>query len=318
MFPKVSVMLVTYNHRKFIRESIESVLIQEYPNMEIVVADDASTDGNQEIIREYADQYPDLFKVILAEKNEGVTANCNRAFFACTGKYIAFFSGDDIMMPGKIKKQVEVLEKDETLSMCSVAMEDFNSKTNQTINIWKAPPNSARKDGTYTIEDILKIGRLEYGSIMARRSMCPAKGYDPRLPIAADFLFFLETSINGRIKALDEILYRHRFHGNNATFYKGVVTDLLNSLQILEEKYPNLIHFNYKFQFLFQYCRGLELLIEGNPEESKIFFRKSLFYNKKQLRSYLGLFISSSPRNIQRFCIKMIKLWKSLNNHYKL
>ena len=312
MLPKVSVMLVTYNHKEFIRESIESVLIQDYPNMEIVVADDASTDGNQEIIREYAAKYPDLFKVILAEKNEGVTANCNRAFFACIGKYIAFFSGDDIMMPGKIKKQVEVLEKDETLSMCSAVMEDFNSKTNETINILKAPQNSAREDGTYTIEDILKIGRLQYGSIMARRSMCPEWGYNTNLPIAADILFFLETSINGRVKVLDEMLYRHRFHGNNTTFYKGVITDVLNSMQILEEKYPNLIYFNYKFKSCFQSSKGLELLKEGDPEQAKIFFIKSLNNNKKQWRSWLGLFISSSPRNLQSFFIKMINFWKSL------
>lgn len=67
-FPSVSVAIITYNQREFLRECIDSILNQDYSNFEIVVADDASTDGTQDMLREYDRKHPGKFVLKLGEK----------------------------------------------------------------------------------------------------------------------------------------------------------------------------------------------------------------------------------------------------------
>src|SRR5262245_60854912 len=98
-YPLVSVGIVTYQHEKFIDECLQSILTQDYPNMEIIIADDGSKDRTPEIVREYANKYPGKFVLRLSEKNRGITANSNEAHFACSGKYIAWMAGDDLLLP---------------------------------------------------------------------------------------------------------------------------------------------------------------------------------------------------------------------------
>ena len=94
----VSVACITYNHAPYIRQCLEGFLMQKtnFP-IEIIVHDDASTDGTDDIIREYALKYPELFKVILQEENQyskGVDV-LSLVFERSAGKYIAFCEGDD-------------------------------------------------------------------------------------------------------------------------------------------------------------------------------------------------------------------------------
>ena len=88
--PTLSILTITYNHSKYISQTIESFLMQKTDfEFEIIIADDASTDNNQEIIREYHKKYPNLIKPILREKNIGMNANFMDALNKCQGKYIA-------------------------------------------------------------------------------------------------------------------------------------------------------------------------------------------------------------------------------------
>ena len=103
--PLVSVAIITYNQKEYLRECIESILEQDYDNIEIVVSDDCSTDGTQEMLKEYDRKYPNKFVLKLSDKNQGITQNSNLAHFACSGKYIAWMGGDDLMLPEKIKKK---------------------------------------------------------------------------------------------------------------------------------------------------------------------------------------------------------------------
>src|SRR3954452_23351532 len=99
--------MLTYQHAAFVRESLDSVLVQDYPNMEIVVGDDASTDGTQDILRDYAGRHPGVFKLLLSPVNRGITANSKSTLMACEGELIAHTSGDDVWLPGKLHKQVK-------------------------------------------------------------------------------------------------------------------------------------------------------------------------------------------------------------------
>ena len=107
--PLVSVFLPTYNQDLYVAESINSVLSQDYENIEIIVGDDFSQDKTWDIVLELQARYSSKIKVFRNERNLGITGNCNEILKRCTGMYVAFFSGDDLLNPGKISKQVSAM-----------------------------------------------------------------------------------------------------------------------------------------------------------------------------------------------------------------
>lgn len=118
--PLLSVRIVTYQHVDYIAQCLDNVLCQvtNFP-FEIVIGEDASTDGTRAIVFDYADRYPEKIRVITADMNVGVKANGQRVRSACRGKYIALLEGDDYWTdPLKLQKQVDFLEANPDYSLC--------------------------------------------------------------------------------------------------------------------------------------------------------------------------------------------------------
>ncbi|MCU7801140.1 MAG: glycosyltransferase [gamma proteobacterium symbiont of Lucinoma myriamae] len=124
--PLLSVVVVTYNHEKYIAQCLESLISQETKfHYEIIVGDDCSTDSTQEIISDYQKKYPNIIKPIFQETN---TLNVDKKNFsdvisAALGKYIAFVDGDDFSFPDKLKEQVDFMEKHDNVGICHHKME---------------------------------------------------------------------------------------------------------------------------------------------------------------------------------------------------
>lgn len=118
---KVQVICVTYNQKEYIREALDSFLMQKTNfKFEVLVGDDCSTDGTSEIVAEYASKYPDIIKHIHRESNMGCLANfmdlCERA----SAKYVAFCDGDDYWTDeNKLQKQYDFMEKNEDVNICA-------------------------------------------------------------------------------------------------------------------------------------------------------------------------------------------------------
>lgn len=109
--PKVSVCVMTYNQERFIGECLESIVTQEADfDVEVIVADDASTDGTAAIVRDYEARFPGRLRGIYHSKNVGVKANYLSAHDAARGEYVAHVDGDDILLPGKLKRQAAFLD----------------------------------------------------------------------------------------------------------------------------------------------------------------------------------------------------------------
>lgn len=109
----LSVGILTYNQEKYIRQCLDAVLMQKVDfEYEIVVGDDASSEGTQDILREYGAKYPGKFVLLLGEKNEGISMNYKKVLSTCKGKYIALCEGDDYWTDvHKLQVQVDFLEK---------------------------------------------------------------------------------------------------------------------------------------------------------------------------------------------------------------
>jgi glycosyltransferase involved in cell wall biosynthesis len=129
--PLVSICCITYNHEKYIRDAIESFLMQEtdFP-FEIIIHDDASTDRTADIIREYEKKYPELIRPIYQTENQyskGIGILLSLVFKKSKGKYIAFCEGDDYWTdPLKLQKQVAFLEKNPDYVITYTAVEAFD------------------------------------------------------------------------------------------------------------------------------------------------------------------------------------------------
>lgn len=110
--PLLSVLCLTYNHAPFIAESLESFLAQRVNfDIEVVVADDCSTDGTVDIVERFRGRLGDRLRLLRTEVNLGVTRNFRRALAACRGRYVAMCEGDDHWRgTDKLQRQIDYLE----------------------------------------------------------------------------------------------------------------------------------------------------------------------------------------------------------------
>ena len=120
--PTVSVVMKVYNGERFLREAVDSVLAQTYPDFELVIIDDGSTDHSEEIIRSYQD---DRIHFLQNEKNMGLCATQNKVIAAARGKYIAVMDCDDISYPNRLMEQVAYLDEHPETMMCGTFRKDI-------------------------------------------------------------------------------------------------------------------------------------------------------------------------------------------------
>lgn len=116
--PLVSVVMLVYNHEKWLRQAIESILMQEtYFSYELIIGEDCSTDNSRSIVKEYEKLYPSIIVPIFNEKNLGMTRNAENVWSRAQGKYVACCEGDDYWIdPHKLQKQVDFLENNSEYS----------------------------------------------------------------------------------------------------------------------------------------------------------------------------------------------------------
>lgn len=282
--PLVSVAIVTYNQKEFLIEAIESVLQQDYDNIEIIVGDDCSIDGSQNLLLDYQTKYPEKFVLKFSHKNEGITKNANKVQDSCNGKYIAWLGGDDLMLPTKIKKQVEFLESNEFYNIVYHNLDVFESSNGKHLYFY----NSAKEKYTGDIKTLIKHGTFNGAcSTMFRKSAAAYPAYNPLLPVASDWLYTIEHLRDGKkIGYIDEVLGKYRRHQNNVSsptspLAKQGLADTFKTAEILLEKYPQCkreIYYWYS-----TYYRGLRKYSYYSN------LKKSIYYSKLNYKSFFLL-----------------------------
>ena len=112
--PKVSIIIPVYNVEKFVGETLDSVLLQTYPNLEVICVNDGSTDGSLGVVESYVDKFNGIRELrIISQKNGGLSAARNAGMDSATGKYIYFLDSDDMIFPYAINDLVALAEKNE-------------------------------------------------------------------------------------------------------------------------------------------------------------------------------------------------------------
>ncbi|NTW52513.1 MAG: glycosyltransferase [Chlorobiaceae bacterium] len=106
--PKVSVVVKSYNHAPYVRQTIQSILDQSFQDFEIVVTDDHSSDGTADVVREFQDK---RIRLEVSSRNNGISITMNSVIARATGEYIAIVNSDDFALPGRLETQVSFMEK---------------------------------------------------------------------------------------------------------------------------------------------------------------------------------------------------------------
>lgn len=123
----VTAIITTHNRQELLKRAVESVFLQTYPNIELIVVDDASTDGTDE----YCSVLPLQYIHISKQESKGGNYACNLGIKIAKGEYIAFLDDDDYWLPTKIEKQVALIEnKDCELVYCGRIFENVDNKRN--------------------------------------------------------------------------------------------------------------------------------------------------------------------------------------------
>jgi glycosyltransferase involved in cell wall biosynthesis len=125
----VSVILCFYNEKLFLREAIESVLSQDYPQWELFLVDDGSSDESTEIAKEYAAQYPRKIAYLdhAYHQNKGLSASRNAGIKKCRGSYVAFLDADDVWLPDKLRTQINIFRNNPRITVALEASLYWNS-----------------------------------------------------------------------------------------------------------------------------------------------------------------------------------------------
>jgi glycosyltransferase involved in cell wall biosynthesis len=212
--PKVSILLITYNHEKYIAQALESVLMQEAEyTYEINVIEDCSTDRTQEIVMQYVRKYPQIVKPYFNAKNIGFKVtqkNFYRGFRTLTGDYFAILEGDDYWSsPYKLQKQVEFLEANPDFAICAgntVKIYEDGSKEPHRFLYW-----GRQDDGA--IEDVIKLRRFFHTTGVMYRNVfegVPPRHY--RNKWSCDIFIMISHAQFGKVHHLDEDMAVYRAH----------------------------------------------------------------------------------------------------------
>ncbi len=205
--PQVSVLMPVYNNEAYVKEAIESMLNQTYSDFELIVLDDCSTDNSANVIKQFDDK-----RIIYHcnAKNLGLANNLNVGLKMARGKYIARMDGDDISLPTRLQTQVDFLERNTDIDLCSCGLEKFGTEH----DIWIRETNPEQ----------VKITMLFYSPILHASSVWRREVFEKHnlyynqdaFP-AEDYDLWARAVFYCKLVNMPQVLYRYRIHGIQVT-----------------------------------------------------------------------------------------------------
>lgn len=215
---EVSVICDTYNHEQYIRDALEGFVKQQttFP-FEVLIHDDASTDGTAAIIREYEEKYPDIIKPIyqkenLYSKDPGCISRLQRE--RAKGRYLALCEGDDYWTdPLKLQKQYDAMERNPQIDMCAHQSQVFDCRKGKITN-FASPLRKTRI--IMTEEVILGEGGLFPTNSLFYRKEIDNGTYAFRRNLPLDYTLQILGSLRGGILFLNEEMSVYRFLANGS------------------------------------------------------------------------------------------------------
>ena len=226
--PLVTIIVPCYNHENYIVECIESLVHQTYPNIELIVLDDGSSDNSAMILKELSQKYNFYFD---DQQNIGLSRTLNKAISLSSGDYISVCASDDKYALDKTAKQVTYLQKNPKFASCFTNKIIFDDKGNERIE-----DSGKRKSGWIFKELLMDTFSIPAPSHMIRREVFNTIGlYDESLKVE-DWDMWLRMSKKYQLGFLDQPLIYYRVHDTNT---HGNVNLMLSDKYTVLEKWKD-------------------------------------------------------------------------------
>jgi glycosyltransferase involved in cell wall biosynthesis/ribosomal protein S18 acetylase RimI-like enzyme len=213
--PTVTISCLTYNHASFVRNAVESFLMQKttFP-FEILIHDDASTDGTADVIREYEQKYPALIFPIYQLENQyskGVKISFTHQFPRARGKYIALCEGDDYWTdPLKLQKQVDFLEANPEYALCFHKVKNLVNNELQEEEVIEKRYQSISDKNRIGVLDLLEHGNFIHTCSVVYRNQEIGFPFELQSSPVGDYFLFILLSEKGLLHRIDEYMGVYR------------------------------------------------------------------------------------------------------------
>jgi glycosyltransferase involved in cell wall biosynthesis len=193
----------TFDSARTVTRALRSVLAQTYQHFEIIVADDASTDGTKQIVEAIAD--PRItFHTSVDKANQGPAVARNRALAMARGVYVAFLDSDDEWLAEKLRREVQFLDAHPDCSMVVGNAYDISAEGEIIEKEFDSTPAISGPDAWRTL---LKYSFIETSSVMARIALVrEVGGFDPKLLISQDQDLWIRLALRGEVGIIDDVL----------------------------------------------------------------------------------------------------------------
>jgi glycosyltransferase involved in cell wall biosynthesis len=233
--PSVSVLVTTFNHADFVEEALDSLRDQTTDDFEVIITDDASTDGTAEVIEAWLARTGFDASFIRNDHNRGICANRNTALMRARGEFVCSLSGDDACQPDRIERQLARFrrEPDNVAAVCSDMIEvDVDGRETRQRRVLDPASEGLPEDGATLASHLLLHGNfLLAPAVMVRRSSLDAVGpYNEDL-LAEDFQMWLRLSSRFAFVHLPEALVRYR-HLDTSLSHSSATTDRRKAEQL--------------------------------------------------------------------------------------
>lgn len=234
--PLVSVIIPTYNHRLFVRAAIDSVLNQSITNIEVIIIDDSSNDGTQEVLNSIKDNRIRLIK--LAENRQAHSRNLGIKY--ARGNYIAFQNSDDIWLKNKLKLQLECFDKNKKLAAVFTKITIINKAGNITKTSWAknlfSTTNRSRAEWLKTFFDTGNCLCIS-SAMVSKKHLTKAGRFDESLTQLSDFDMWIRLASVGDFYIINKPLTKMRIVTNknaSAPTSKNIRRSGMELAQVLE------------------------------------------------------------------------------------
>jgi len=280
--PSVSVLIPTYNYACFLAEAIESVLMQDFRDFELLIVDDCSADHTAEVVKPFCSRDARV-RFSANSINLGMVNNWNHCLRQARGEYIKFLFGDDKLSdPKALGKMIALLRKNPSAVLAASARTILDEKSS-VIDVWRP-----LRDGCHNGREIIEACLIEYGNLIGEpssvlfRKSAAQRGFDAKLVQIVDVEMWFHLLENGNLAYTREPLCAFRQHAQQRSAFNSMTGRAWKEHALFFASYAATPWLSRKARFacLFALRRSLRKHPdEANPE---------MFEQERRLSSHSG------------------------------
>lgn len=229
VYPKVTIVTPSYNQARYLEETIRSVLLQGYPNLEYIIIDGGSTDSSVDIIR----KYEPWITYWVSQPDRGQADAINKGFEKSSGEFLGWINSDDFLYPDYLITIVSALQNNPDVSFVYGDVDVGLDNKNIQWRYYGEP---------FILDEVLKTFRLaipQQGSMWRRQVIEQVGGLDPRWNVALDREFFIRVGGSYKMLHVPKLVGFFRLHENSKSVSKSIIDDWLRELPLVYSEFFN-------------------------------------------------------------------------------